>query len=130
MTVFTVHINERADKPDLVLVKDGFSWPAAVFGFIWALVIGAPLLALALLLVQVAVSALLPMWIENAEALGMAQLGSAVVIGLIANEARRWFLSFRGLTEAGVVTGPDKDQAERRYFDAHPDVTARLLENP
>lgn len=127
MTVFTVHIKDSFDNPDLILVKDGFSWPAAVFGFMWALAIGAPLLALALFCVQIAVSALLPLWIENAEALGMAQLGSAVLIGLIANEARRWFLTFRGLHEVGVVTAPDKDQGERRFFDAHPDVTARLL---
>ncbi len=127
MTVFTVHISDSAAKPDLVLIKDGFSWPAAVFGFLWALAVGAWALALALFVVQVAVSALLPLVIENTEALGVAQLGSAVVIGLVANEARRWFLGFGGLREAGVVTGADKDQAEQRFLDAHPDVTARLL---
>jgi len=127
MTVYTVHISDSATKPDLVLIKDGFSWPAAVFGFLWALVVGAWALALALFVVQLGLSALLPLVIENSEALGVAQLGGAIVIGLIANEARRWFLTWRGLHEAGVVTGADKDQAERRFLDAHPDVTARLL---
>jgi len=128
MTVFTVHVKDTPDKPDLVLVKDGFSWGAALFSSIWALCVGAWELAIALLVVQVAVGGLLPLLNLNAAALGMAQLGMAVIIGLIANEGRRVFLNMRGLTEIGVVTGPDKVEAERRFLDTHPDITAQLLE--
>ena len=129
MTVFTVHLQETATEYNLILVKDGFSFMAAVFGFIWALVVGAWQLALALLLLQLALSAILPSLIENMVALGVVQFGAAVLIGMIANEGRRLVLSWRGFDEIGVVTGFNKVDAERRFLDTHPYVTTQLLES-
>lgn len=111
----------------MAVVPDGFSWGAAVFGFLWALYIGAWDLALLLFVIQVASEALISFLIADATAQGVAQLGVAVAIGFSAHELRRLVLDWRGLREAGVVTGNNRESAERRYFDTHPTITARLL---
>ena len=127
MTVYSVHVRDTGLKPNLALVKDGFSWPAAVFGFIWALVVGAWDVALVLLGVQIVAGVLVPLLIGDATAQTVVQLGVSVVIGLIANELRRWSLGRRGLYEDAVVTAHDKEEAERRYLDANPYMTSKLL---
>jgi len=127
MTVYSVHVRDTGLKPNLALVKDGFSWPAAVFGFIWALVIGAWDVALVLLGVQIVAGVLVPLLIGDPTSQTVVQLGVSVVIGLIANELRRWSLDRRGMFEDGVVTAHDKEEAERRYLDANPYMTSKLL---
>lgn len=127
MSVYTVHVRDTGLKPTLALVKDGFSWPAAIFGFLWALVVGAWDVAVILLIVQVGVGVALPFLIVDPNAQGVAQIGLAVVIGLIANELRRWSLSRPGLHEDAVVSAPGKEEAERRYLDANPYMTTKLL---
>lgn len=127
MTIYSVHIRDSAARPDLAVIPDGFSWGAAVFGFVWALYIGAWDAALALFAVQTLAGALIPALIDNPAAQGMAHLGVAAAIGFGAGELRRVLLAWRGLDEAGVVTGAGPEDAERRYLDTHPDATARLL---
>ena len=127
MSDYSVHVRDTGLKQNLALVKDGFSWPAAVFGFIWALVVGAWDVALVLLGVQIVAGVLVPLLIGDATAQTVVQLGVSVVIGLIANELRRWSLDRRGLYEDAVVTAHDKEEAERRYLDANPYMTSKLL---
>jgi len=127
MTIYSVHVLDTGLKPRLTFVKDGFSWPAAVFGFMWALVIGAWDVALVVLGVQIAAAALVTMLIIDPAAQAVVQLGVLVVIGLVANELRRWSLDRRGLFEDAVVSAPDKEAAERRYLDANPYMTSKLL---
>jgi len=102
MTVFTVHISagdDRLTAPRMVLVKDGFSWLAAALCLFATFGLGVPLV----------------------------QFGIAMIIGLVANEGRRIYLTWRGLMEVGVVASVNKEQAEQRFLDAHPDLTASLL---
>lgn len=127
MTVYTVHVRDTGLEPTLALVKDGFSWPAAIFGFLWALVVGAWEVALILVAAQIVIGAALPLLISDPGAQTVVQLGLAVVVGVVANELRRWTLERRGMFEDAVVTARDKEEAERRYLDANPYMTAKLL---
>lgn len=127
MTVYSIHVRDTGLNPDLALVKDGFSWPAAIFGFLWALVLGAWDVALVLLALQIVAGLALPMLIGDGAALSVAQLGVSVLIGLVANELRRWSLDRHGMHEEAIVTAHDKEEAERRYLDANPYMTAKLL---
>ena len=111
----------------MVLVKDGFSWPAAVFGFVWAFFVGAWELGFALLLVQGVVGVLIGLISADPAAQAVMQGGLAVIIGMSANELRRMSLEWRGMYEAGSVVGHDVESAERRYLDANPFLTMRLL---
>lgn len=114
----------------MVLVRDGFSWGAALFGFLWALYIGAWDAALALLAVQVAAGALLPWLLADPAQLGLAQAGVAIATGFAAGELRRALLGLRGFREHGVVHAQEREDAERRYLDAHPGVARMLLGVP
>lgn len=127
MAIYTVHIRASGPKPNLAVVKDGFSLWAAVFGFVWALFIGAWDVAIALFIIQSAATALIPLLIHDPQVQGFAQFGMAVAVGFAANELRRVLLSWRGFEETSVAIAPDVEQAERRYFDTHPDVTIRML---
>jgi len=127
MTVYSVHVRDTGLRPNLALVKDGFSWPAAIFGFLWALVVGAWEVAAVLFVIQLVAGLAVPMLIGDATSQTVVQLGVSVVIGLIANELRRWSLDRRGMLEDAVVTAHDKEEAERRYLDANPYMTSKLL---
>lgn len=127
MSIYSVHIRDTGIKPAMTVVPDGFSWGAAVFGFLWALYMGAWDLALVLFIIQIAAETLIPLLIADVTVQAVAQLGIAVAIGFSAHELRRILLGLRGLREAGVVSGQDRESAERRYFDTHPTITARML---
>ena len=131
MAMYSVHIRETdgtsGRAPNVVFVPDRFSVTAMVFGFLWALWIGAWDVALVLFAVQMAAGALIPVFVPGEAAQAVAQAGLAVAIGFVAFELRRMLLALRGYGERGVVSGSDDEEAERRYFDTHPDLTARML---
>lgn len=120
MRVYTVHIYpESASQDDeAVLIKEGFSWPALLFGPIWALALGLWVVAAALL----AAGALIGLTLElsGADFLTRAAIvaGYQVLVGFTANDLRRWSLARRGFVEARVVAAPDRLAAEHRYFEA------------
>ncbi|MCR4377841.1 MAG: DUF2628 domain-containing protein [Rhodospirillales bacterium] len=126
--IYSVHLRDNGKKSDLAVVPDGFSWGAAAFGFMWALYIGAWDAALMLFGLQLLANALIPLLFADLGVQGAVQVGMALLIGFGANELRRELLALRGLHEVGVVTGASNEDAERRYFDEHPDLTAHLLE--
>lgn len=128
MTIYSVHLRDNGKKSALAVIPDGFSAGAMVFGFIWALYVGAWDAALMLFGLQMLTGAFIPLLFSDPAVQGVVQLGVALVVGFGANELRRELLALRGLHEVGVVTGSSNADAERRYFDDHPDVTAYLLE--
>jgi hypothetical protein len=129
MRLYTVHVRRPILDPgrDVQLVPEAFSWMAFLFAVPWALWHRLWLLAAALLLVEVGVAAL---WAELAlsplaEAIG--SIGVSLVIGLFANDLRRFFLDRRGYVEAAVVGGDGAADAERRFFDLEPRLAAEAL---
>lgn len=129
MSMYSVHIRDKGEPatPEAVFVPDRFSVAAMIFGFLWALWIGAWDVAIILFAVQVGAGALIPLVISGEAQQGFAQLGVAVIIGFTAFELRRVTLSLHGFREVDVVGGPTPEEAERRYFDTHPTLTARML---
>jgi len=116
--LYTVH--ERAapvgHDPEVVLVREGFSWPAALFGPLWLLAhrLWAGLLILllaALLLAGVGELAGL-----DESVMPLLGLGLAVLTGYLGPEAWRWSLARRGYGLVDVVGGRNLGEAERRLF--------------
>lgn len=129
MRVYTVHVRRHGLDPDrdVVLVKEGFCWPAFFFVVLWALWCRLWLVAAGLIAAQVVLNAALI--VAGIDALGEAivQLGFLVLVGSFANDARRWTLKRRGFEEAGVVLARNRDAAEQRFLDHHPELAAGLV---
>ena len=119
MRVYTVHIRpaQPGREQDIVLVKEGFCWPAFLFTFFWALFKRLWLVALALF----GVGAVLSLAVETAgfDPLSEAaiSLGFSVLVGFHGNDWRRWTLERRGYRSAGLSAGDDADAALHRFVD-------------
>lgn len=126
MRIYTVHYRPEAGGGDIVPVKEGFCWPALLFGPLWALWHGLWSVALglvALIALLGAAGAVLGLDVVTAAALSM---GTATAIGGTANDLRRWTLERRGFSEEGVAMGFGEDAALRRFLDNTPLLTGGL----
>lgn len=105
-----------AFRPGLALVPEGFSLFAAVLPPVWllwhrqwlALVLYVALAVLAGLLLPAAVS-------------GWLMLAVQLLVGLQAQDIRRWTLARQGRPVAAVVLARDADAALARVLDGRPD---------
>ncbi len=100
------------------LVREGFSWGALFFGWIWLLLHRAWLPALLLLAGAIVIILLTP-----AAARPLVAAGIAVLQGLLGNDLRRWSLERRGFAFAHVVAARDEDGALVRLLNRRPDLT-------
>jgi hypothetical protein len=136
LVVFTVYEppNPARDPIDrafeLVFVKDGFTWLAAIVPALWFLVKG---LWLELALFLVAATALT--WGTEASATasalgGMLLLIVQVVIGFEADAIQGAALERRGWRLVATVAGRDRDDAERRFFETWQPAEPTALMSP
>ncbi|MGH7078802.1 MAG: DUF2628 domain-containing protein [Acetobacteraceae bacterium] len=118
MRFFTVHT--RADQAPVLLVE-GFRWGAFLFGPLWLLryraVIPAALDAAALVAIIVLASGIL---------LAVLLLAAVLLIGLNANDLRRWSLERRGFLFSDVIAANDSDEALARLLARRPAEVTRL----
>jgi hypothetical protein len=97
-------------------VKDGFSWPAFVFSFIWALWHRMWLVAAVIFVVEFVVG-LICGFIGTGEFMDwVIWLGMALIVGWLANDLLRDHLERRGLSDLGAVIAQSGDDAIERYF--------------
>lgn len=122
MRVYTYHdqpgASALANEP--VLIREGFSWPAALFSVFWALWYGLWRVALALLAVGAALEVGLAFFGADSLVQAVAGIGLATIIGFCANDWRRTKLGKQGYRLAGIVAADTVDAARRRWFDLHP----------
>ncbi len=116
MKIWTAHV-KKAQAP--VLVREGWSWGAALFGPLWLLahqawIAGAIYLALVAVLVVA-----LPAGLQ-----AVAALGLGVLSGLLGRDVLRWSLARRGYVMDHVVAAQDEEAALGRLLDARGDLAA------
>jgi hypothetical protein len=128
--LYTVHLLDETSDESLVLVKDGFSWPAFFLAIPWALFHRMWRVAAALVVLQIVIGVLMAFAGLSEMQQGTAWLVVALAIGFAADELRCGSLARRGYREADVVVGNDTDRATRRFLDAHPGVAIRLAGAP
>jgi hypothetical protein len=123
MPVFTVHEPPRQHSDALkhvdrfVFVRDGFSWPAFLFGPLWMLRRRLWLALLSYVVVMFAIWTALRALGSTAGMFWTAALVLALFLGFEGPSLRRWRLKRRGWKNLGVVVGDDLEAAERRFFD-------------
>lgn len=119
MTFWTAHI--RAGTPP-VLVREGFSWGALIFGPLWLLAhrVWVPaVLALAAVVLIVVLTR-----DGTAAALLVALI---VLLGLSGQDLRRWSLDHRGYLLAQVVSGRSELDALAHLLERRPDLHGSFL---
>ena len=117
MRVYTVHIPPGGGAENAVLVKEGFSWPALLFGPIWALYRRLWLGTAVWIAVLSLLAAAQRFWPGAGSIMGLAWIAFAVLFAAEGNELSRRALARRGFSEAGVVGGQGRDAAQRRFAD-------------
>jgi hypothetical protein len=124
MSIYTVHqppleAGAAAAEPyRFVFVRDGFSWWAFLLTPLWMLRHRLWLALAIYLLVTAALEAGLRALGASMLTLVVASLLISVLAGLEAGTLRRFKLARRHWRNIGVVTGDDREDAERRFFDA------------
>ncbi len=116
MKVWTAHV-KKARAP--VLVGEGWSWGAALFGPLWLLAHQAWIAGAAYLALVVGLAAALPAGLQ-----GVAALGLGVLSGLLGQDVLRWTLARRGYVLDHVVAAQDEETALGRLLDARGDLAA------
>jgi Protein of unknown function (DUF2628) len=124
MTVYTVHgppprkNEDAADPARFVFVRDGFYFWACLLAPLWMLRRRLWLVLLLYALVMAATHAALWALGVSAAVTAAVELLIALLVGFEAASMRRWTLTRRGWNNAGIVVAPDRETAERRFFDS------------
>lgn len=114
MSVFTTHTRPGAAP---ALVREGFSWLAAIFGWLWLLCAGAWIPAALVFAASVAVSVVTARW--HNPALAVAQF---LLLGCFGRDLLRWHLGLRGYRAGPAVVGGSHDAALTRFVTERPDL--------
>ena len=123
MLSYTIHEppTAAADKLDraeqLLFVREGFSWSAALFGPFWLLGHQLWWALLGYLVVIVGGYAVLAAVGLADQLFGTFALLVNALIGFEGDNLRRWQLARRGWQTVGVVTGRTALECERRFFE-------------
>jgi Protein of unknown function (DUF2628) len=120
MVTYTLHVPEgtRPGDPDGLekaeLIKDGFSWGAFIFTFLWFFANRLWIAGLGVLVIVIAFAALLNAVDVRPLAGTAAQLLLLILIGLEANSLKRWTRARRGRPTVAVVAADDYEAAEEK----------------
>ncbi len=117
MRVWTAHLRRDAEP---VLLREGFSWGALLFGPIWLAAHRAWIPAALSFVAYVLIALLAPPPIASVIAIGLAWL-----LGLIGRDMVRWSMAQRGYIETHVVVARNDVDALGRLLDNRPDLVGR-----
>jgi hypothetical protein len=128
MRIYTAYVRHGGLDPDrdVVLVKEGFSWPAFLFGPLWALARRLWLAAAGFTLALGLVEALALVVEADPTAWSALTLIVSAALGWIGNDLRRRKLERQGFVFQGVVAGDDFDAALGRFLDRSPALAREL----
>jgi len=122
MAVYTVHEppaghgNPLPDAERIVFVHDGFSFWAFLVTPIWILWHRMWLVLLGYVVVLAAFDAALLVFGASRIAFSVIGLFISLLVGFEASTLRRFSLRRRGFRNVGIVSGADREDAERRFF--------------
>ncbi len=108
----------------MVVVKEGFCWPAFFLSLPWALWHRLWRTLAVLLAIVAGLEAALYFAGADGVAAFSARLAFSLIVGFGANDWRRSGLLRQGYRPLGVVAAAGRDVALRRFFDLNPDLAA------
>ena len=128
MKLYTVHLRRYGLDPirDMILVTEGFCWPAFFFSWLWALGHRLWLPGLIIFVLEAVIGAGMALAGADDLSTALAVVGFRVMVGFVGNDLRRWGLDRRDFVAMGVVAATDREAAEYRYLTAAPLVAAAM----
>jgi hypothetical protein len=117
--IWTAH--ERAHASP-ILVREGFSFGALLFGPIWLIAHGAWIPAAGAFVLAIPL-----LLLTHPPASLILLLGLAVLLGLSGRDLVRWSVTRRGFLQSTVVTGRNEYEARERLLSARPDLVERSM---
>jgi hypothetical protein len=141
VAVYTVHAPDEsklqktgdlgAYTERFVFVPERFSLLAMLFALPWLLVHRLWLASLGFVAIVVALNLIGAALGLNQQALGFFSLALSVIVGFEAHNLRRLSLERSGYSLAGVVSAPNRQEAEHKFFsewlrERGPALEARL----
>src|SRR5271170_6586621 len=124
MPVYTVHEppvrtpGALADPARFAFVRDGFYWWAFLLTPLWMLWRRLWLVLLSYVAITVGLDAALAALGASSAVLVLVGIVISMLVGLEASTLLRFTLRRRGWKNVGIVSGEDREYAERRFFDA------------
>jgi hypothetical protein len=119
LTFWTAHIRAGATP---VLVREGFSWGALVFGPLWLAVHRAWVPAVLTLVATVLILSL-----TTAGSSVVLLGGLILLLGLSGHDLYRWSLDHRGYLLAQVIAASNEPEAVARLLSRRPDLKGSFL---
>jgi len=121
MASFTVHTpalaaGEQPSPEKIVFLRDGFSWPALLFGPLWLAWNRAWLAAAVCFVAMLVLSVAGAKLGLSEEALSLVNIAIGVALGFEGSRLIAWTPARRGYREAAVVSADNRDEAEEIYF--------------
>ncbi len=118
MKLYSAHLKADAEP---LLVREGFSWGALLFGPFWLAAHRAWIAAAISLAAYILIAALLPQPLRLVLAVTLA-----VLLGLTGHDLRRWTAERRGYLLVHVVAARGAEEALLRLLTYRPDLAGRF----
>jgi hypothetical protein len=119
MRIYTAHLKPRASP---ALVREGFSWGALFFGFLWLFANRAWIPGF----LALAASVLIGRLTGDGSRIAL-EFALAILLGLIGNDLVRWSLARRGYALSHVLAARDSETALARLLTVRPDLAGTFL---
>ena len=119
MKFWTAHIRSGTAP---VLVREGFSWGALIFGPLWLAAHRAWIAAVLTVAASVLILALTP---DGTTVVLLAAL--ILLLGLSGHDLHRWSLERRGYLLTQIVAAHDESEALARLLTRRPDLKGSFL---
>jgi len=128
MRIFTIYLRRHGLDPvkDVVVLKDGFSWPAFLAGSLWALWHHMWWVALGLVIGAGIINGLGSLLFSDPYSPPVLAAAFALLSGLLAHDLRVWTLERQGFVLSAVVSADHSEDALRRYLDDDADLANEI----
>ncbi|MGB5092178.1 MAG: DUF2628 domain-containing protein [Parvibaculum sp.] len=122
MRIYTVYELPGAplDAGGVVFVREGFSWPAFFFSWIWALIHKLWLVTMGLFVVLAALAALFEALHIDPTAVSVMSVAVQFFFALQANDFWRWTLERQGYRFVALQSARNLQEAELAFFRSPP----------
>ena len=122
MVTYTVHERDSSGKDvaaradGILFVKEGFAWWALLFPVLWLLYHRMWIVLLGFVVIAGVLQAGVSVADMPEAIAGFASMGLGFLLALEGNDLRRWSLTRKGYRFAGLVSGRDLGECERRFL--------------